>query len=58
MTDYREPCPSRGSVAPRGTQTAAPPAYPDNHYTDRATSPLLPQALAGAVPTTVESKVR
>ena len=35
MTDYREPCPSRGSVAPRGTQTAAPPAYPDHHYADR-----------------------
>ena len=32
---------------PRGTQTAAPPAYPDNHYADRVPSPLLPQALMG-----------
>ena len=35
------------SVAPRGTQTTAPPAYPDNHYAERAPSPLLPPALAG-----------
>ena len=34
MTDYREPRPPR-SVPPRGTQTAAPPAYPDHHYADR-----------------------
>ena len=34
MTDYRDPCPS-WSIVPRGTQTAAPPAYPDHHYADR-----------------------
>lgn len=32
--DYREPRPPR-SVPPRGTPSAAPPAYPDNHYSDR-----------------------